>query len=100
MLRRRAAIALPLLAVLLPGIAPADSSVTRERTVTKLAEGVYAIRHPDAPDTFPQGNTTVVIVLVVDSGYLPSSARDPDNQQYFDESIAGLIQDAFNQAPK
>src|SRR5205807_631278 len=36
-------------------------------------------RHEDAPDTFPQGNTLVVIgtrdVLVVDSCYLPSSAK-------------------------
>jgi glyoxylase-like metal-dependent hydrolase (beta-lactamase superfamily II) len=58
----------------------ADSVVTRTRTVTKVAEGVYVIRHPDAPDTFPQGNTTVIIgereVLVVDSCYLPSSARE------------------------
>ena len=48
-----------------------DSGKTTERTVTKLAEGIYTIRHKDAPDTFPQGNTTVVIgereVLVVDS---------------------------------
>jgi cyclase len=57
-----------------------DSVLTRQRTVTKIAEGVYVIRHPDAPDTFPQGNTTVIIgdreVLVVDSCYLPSSARE------------------------
>jgi cyclase len=57
-----------------------DSATTNERTVTKLAEGVYEIRHPDAPDTFPQGNTTVIIgdreVFVVDSCYLPSSARE------------------------
>jgi glyoxylase-like metal-dependent hydrolase (beta-lactamase superfamily II) len=56
-----------------------DSVATRVREVTKLAEGVYTIRHPDATDDFPQGNTTVVIgardVLVVDSCYLPSSAR-------------------------
>src|SRR3954471_9328790 len=58
----------------------ADSIATHGRTVTKLAEGVYEIRHPDAPDTFPQGNTTVIIgdrdVLVVDSCLLPSSARE------------------------
>jgi cyclase len=58
----------------------ADSVITRTRTVTKIAEGVYVIRHPDAPDTFPQGNTTVIIgdaeVLVVDSCYMPSSARE------------------------
>lgn len=58
----------------------ADSVNTKERTVTKVAEGVYVIRHRDAPDTFPQGNTTVIIgdkeVFVVDSCYLPSSARE------------------------
>ena len=57
-----------------------DSVVTRARTVTKVTEGIYVIRHPDAPDTFPQGNTTVIVgdreVLVVDSCYLPSSARE------------------------
>ena len=46
-----------------------DSGKTRERTVTRLADGIYTIRHKDAPDTFPQGNTTVIIgdreVLVV-----------------------------------
>jgi cyclase len=58
----------------------ADSVTTHERTVTKLAEGIYEIRHPDAPDGFPQGNTTVIIgergVLVVDSCFFPSSARE------------------------
>ncbi|MDQ3798823.1 MAG: MBL fold metallo-hydrolase [Acidobacteriota bacterium] len=57
-----------------------DSVKTKERTTSKIAEGVYVIRHKDAPDTFPQGNTTVVIgereALVVDSCYLPSSARE------------------------
>lgn len=61
-------------------VASVDTSKTTSRTVTKLAEGVYTIRHKDAPDTFPQGNTTVIIgereVLVVDSCYLPSSARE------------------------
>ena len=60
--------------------AVADSSVTQQRSVSKVAEGVYAIRHVDSPDTNPQGNTTVIIgerdVLVVDSGYLPSSAAE------------------------
>jgi cyclase len=59
---------------------PSDSVKTGARTVTKLAEGVYMIRHRDSPDTFPQGNTTVIIgerdVMVVDSCYLPSSARE------------------------
>jgi glyoxylase-like metal-dependent hydrolase (beta-lactamase superfamily II) len=65
---------------LVAGVAAADSSVTTQRSVTKVAEGVYSIRHADAPDTNPQGNTTVIIgeraVLVVDSGYLPSSAAE------------------------
>src|SRR5215218_8881897 len=56
----------------------ADSVNTKERTVTQIAEGVYVIRHPDAPTGFPNGNTTVIIgdkeVLVVDSCYLPSDA--------------------------
>jgi cyclase len=58
----------------------ADSVTAKERTVTKLAEGVYEIRHKDPPDHFSQGNTVVIIgdigVLVVDSCYLPSSARE------------------------
>jgi glyoxylase-like metal-dependent hydrolase (beta-lactamase superfamily II) len=62
----------------------ADSSNNSTRTVTKLAEGVYEIRHPDAPDTFPQSNTLVVIgekfMLVVDSCLLPSSAREDIEQ--------------------
>src|ERR671917_937494 len=64
----------------LTSAAAADSVNTKERTVTQVAEGVYVIRHPDAPDGFPQGNTTVVVgdheVLVVDSCYLPSNARE------------------------
>jgi glyoxylase-like metal-dependent hydrolase (beta-lactamase superfamily II) len=71
---------LPFLLLATAALASADTAVTRERTVTKLAEGVYAIRHPDAPDEFPQGNTLVVIggrdVLVVDSCYMPSSAQE------------------------
>jgi cyclase len=65
---------------LVASAAVADSSVTQQRSVAKVAEGVYAIRHADSPDTNPQGNTTVIIgerdVLVVDSGYLPSSAAE------------------------
>lgn len=58
----------------------ADSAVTKQRSVTPLGDGIYMIRHVDAPDTFPQGNTTVIIgdrgVFVVDSCYLPSTARE------------------------
>jgi glyoxylase-like metal-dependent hydrolase (beta-lactamase superfamily II) len=62
----------------------ADSVNNATRSVVELAPGVYSIRHEDAPDAFPQGNTTVVIgqrdVLVVDSCYLPSSARKDIDQ--------------------
>lgn len=58
----------------------ADSSVTHERTVTQVGPGIYAICHADGPDGNPQGNATVIIgeraVMVVDSSYLPSSARE------------------------
>ena len=56
------------------------SVTTPERSTSEIAKGVYVIRHRDAPDTNPQGNTTVILgdreVLVVDSGYLPSSTRE------------------------
>lgn len=56
-----------------------DSTSTTARSIEELAEGVWSIRHVDAPDAFPQGNTTVIVgareALVVDSCYLPSSAE-------------------------
>jgi len=59
---------------------PGDSALTRERSIVEVGKGIYAIRHKDGPDTNPQGNTVVIVgerdVLVVDSGYLPSSARE------------------------
>jgi glyoxylase-like metal-dependent hydrolase (beta-lactamase superfamily II) len=59
--------------------AAGDSVTTRERTSVAVAPDIHVIRHEDAPDTFPQGNTTVVVgereALVVDSCYLPSSAK-------------------------
>lgn len=70
---------------------------TRERTTTKIAEGVYVIRHKDAPDDFPQGNTTVVIgereAFVVDSCYLPSSAREDiaDIRRWTDKPVRYLL---------
>lgn len=75
----RMALLVMLLTLSAPGLF-ADSVNTKERTVTKIAEGIYVIRHPDAPDDFPQGNTTVIIgereVMVIDSCYLPSTARE------------------------
>jgi glyoxylase-like metal-dependent hydrolase (beta-lactamase superfamily II) len=53
---------------------------TNKRTVTKISEGVYVVRHKDAPDGNPQGNTAIIIgdkdIIVVDACYLPSSARE------------------------
>ena len=75
----------------------ADSTVTKERAVTKLADGVYEIRHPDAPDTFPQSNTTVIIgeksVLVVDSCLLPSTAKQDVEQirQWTNKPVTYLV---------
>ena len=66
--------------LLTPALMLANSSTGKQRVVTKLAEGVYEIRHPNAPDHFSQGNTVVIIgetgVLVVDSCYLPSTAEE------------------------
>jgi cyclase len=81
----------------LPMASLADSAVTRERTVTQIGSGLYVIRHADGPDGNPQGNTTVVIgertVLVVDSGYLPSSAREDiaEIRDWTNKPIAWLV---------
>lgn len=67
-----------------------------ERQVTKLADGVYAIQHKHLPGG-ESGNTTVIIgdreVLVVDSGYLPSVAREDIAQirQWTDKPVAFLL---------
>lgn len=77
--------------------ASADSSSTAERSVTTVAIGVHVIRPPDAPDGSPQGNTTVIIgadgVVVVDSCYLPSSAREDIAQirQWTDRPVRYLV---------
>jgi cyclase len=69
-----------LVSLLISASALADTAATHTRTTTKVVDGVYVIRHPDAPDSFPQGNTTVIIgeqeCLVVDSCLLPSSAKE------------------------
>jgi len=83
--------------LILPLLLLADSVSNNQRTVTKLAEGIYLIRHKNAPDHFPQGNTVVIIgdtgVLVVDSCYLPSSAREDiaEIRQWTDEPVRYLL---------
>jgi glyoxylase-like metal-dependent hydrolase (beta-lactamase superfamily II) len=57
------------------------SWVTKQRSVTQVANGVYVIIHRDAViEGIPQGNTTVIIgdrsVLVVDACFLTASAKE------------------------
>jgi cyclase len=67
-----------------------------ERQVTKLADGVFTIRHAHIPGA-DSGNTTVIVgkrlVLVVDSGYLPSVAREDIAQirRWTDKPVGYLV---------
>jgi glyoxylase-like metal-dependent hydrolase (beta-lactamase superfamily II) len=67
------------------------------RQVSRLADGVYAIQHADRNDGNASGNTTVIIgervVLVVDSGYRPSLAREDIAQirQWTDKPVGFLV---------
>ena len=78
------------------------ASAQTPRKVTQLAEGVYEIEHQDALDGFASGNTTVVIgerqVLVVDSGFLPSAAREDIAQirQWTDKPVSFLLNTHFH----
>jgi cyclase len=68
------------LALALAGLA-GGSYVTTERSITKIADGVYVIIHKDAVfEGGPQGNTTVIIgdrgVFVVDACLIQASARE------------------------
>lgn len=73
-----------------------------ERQVTKLADGVYAIQHKSAADGNVSGNTTVIIgdreVFVVDSGYLPSTAREDIAQirKWTDKPVGYLLNTHFH----
>lgn len=72
------------------------------RRVTRLADGVYAIEHQDQGDGFASGNTTVVVgsrqVLVVDAGFLPSSAREDIAQirRWTDKPVTFLLNTHFH----
>jgi glyoxylase-like metal-dependent hydrolase (beta-lactamase superfamily II) len=73
-----------------------------DRQVTKVADGVYEIQHKNAIDGNPSGNTTVIIgdreVFVVDSGYLPSTAREDIAQirQWTDKPVGYLLNTHFH----
>src|SRR5450432_1595239 len=73
-----------------------------ERQVTKLAEGVYSIGHPNSNDGNVNGNTTVIIgdreVFVVDSCYSPSAAREDIAQirKWTDKPVGFLLNTHFH----
>src|ERR1700740_995009 len=86
------AVPLVLLAAALP------LSAQTERTVTKLAEGVYEIQHREGAG----GNTTVIIgdrqVFVVDTGFLPSAAREniAQTRQWTDKPVSFVLNTHFH----
>ena len=69
-----------------------------ERTVTKLGEGVYEIEHRQGGG----GNTTVIIgdrqVFVVDTGFLPSAAREDIAQirQWTNKPVSFVLNTHFH----
>ena len=75
----------------------ADTSLTKQRTITEVASGIYVIRHKDAPNGIPNGNTEVIIgergVLIVDSCYLASEARQDIAQirKWTDKPVRYLV---------
>lgn len=75
----------------------ADSVLSPARQVTRIAEGVYEIRHKDPFPGWVTGNTTVIIgtqaVFVVDACQLPSDAREDIAQirQWTDKPVRYLL---------
>jgi len=69
-----------------------------ERKVTKLSDGVYEIQHAQSGG----GNTTVIIgdrqVFVVDTGFLPSAAREDIAQirQWTDKPVSFVLNTHFH----
>ncbi|HET9699095.1 MAG TPA: MBL fold metallo-hydrolase [Terriglobales bacterium] len=73
-----------------------------KRTVTKIADGVYAIEHATGAHMMRSGNTTVVIgerqVLVVDTCFEQSAAREDIAQirQWTDKPVAFVLNTHFH----
>jgi cyclase len=90
------------LSLLIVSMAASLFGAPNERQVTKLAEGVYAIEHPNSNDGNVNGNTTVIIgdreVFVVDSCYLPSAAREDIAQirKWTDKPVGYLLNTHFH----
>ncbi len=80
----------------------ASVSAQPNRTVTKLADGVYAIQHPNTQEGSVSGNTTVIIgdreVFVVDSTYRQSQAQEDIAQirQWTDKPVGYLLNTHFH----
>ena len=92
-----------LLAMIAVGLLmPISLTAQGDRRVTKLADGVYVIEHQDKGDGSASGNTTVIIgerqVFVVDSGFLPSDARQDIAQirQWTDRPVTFLLNTHFH----
>ncbi len=74
----------------------------QERTITQLAEGVYAIQHPGMDLFGGSGNTTVIIgerqVFVVDACFFPSDARQDIAQirQWTNKPVAFVLNTHFH----
>lgn len=77
-------------------LAAISSAGQQDRTRTTLAEGVYEIQHE------PNGNTTVIVgerqVLVVDSCFLPSAAREDIAQirKWTDKPVSFVVNTHFH----
>lgn len=75
----------------------ADTSYTAERSVAKLADGVYEIRHEDPQPGWVNGNTTVIVgsrdVFVVDSCQFASAAKEDIEQirRWTDKPVRYLL---------
>ena len=73
-----------------------------ERKVTQLASGIFEIEHRNDLDGFASGNTTVIIgdrqVLVVDTCFLPSAAREDIAQirQWTDKPVTFVLNTHFH----
>src|SRR5262252_8973638 len=85
---------------LIAGVVPLLAQTPRK--VTNLADGIYEIEHKDDLDGFASGNTTVIIgerqVLVVDTCFLPSAAREDIAQirQWTDKPVAFVLNTHFH----
>lgn len=81
----------------------ADTALTPERAVTKLADGVYEIRHTDPLPGWVNGNTTVIIgtreVFVVDSCAFSDAAKEDIAQirAWTDKPVRWLLNTHWHQ---